>query len=238
MLIGKDFDKIEWDFFGWHLLEPNAFIGDVIILSIALYLAYKIHKLQLKTSFFYYWKWFFIIFGIGFFMGGIGHLMYNYLGLPGKYFSWYSGIVASFLVEKAMISIYPNASWRTFLTKIALGKMVVALVVATIVYTTVDLTTDQSKALLVPTINSIVGLGLTLGVLGFYYSKRINSCFNYLWLSTLILIPSAFLQSLKINFHQWFDRNDASHVLLITSLILYYICIKNFAKSIKSEKVI
>jgi hypothetical protein len=238
MLIGKDFDKIEWNFFGWHLLEPNAFIGDVIILSIALYLAYKIHKIPLKTPFFNYWKWFFIIFGIGFFVGGIGHLMYNYLGLPGKYFSWYSGIVASFLVEKAMISIYPNTSWRTILTKISLTKMIIALVVATIVYTTVDLTTDQSKALLVTTINAIVGLGLTLGVLGFYYTKRINSCFRYLWLSTLILIPSAFLQSLKINFHQWFDRNDASHVLLITSLILYYICIKNFAKSITSEKVI
>jgi hypothetical protein len=238
MLIGKDFDKIDWNFFGWNLLDPNAFIGDLIILTIALYFAYKTHKTQHNTTFFIYWKWFFIVFGIGFFMGGIGHLMYNYLGLPGKYFSWYSGIVASFLVEKAMISIFPKISWRIILTRIALVKMIIALVVATTVYTTVDLKIDQSKALLVPTINSIIGLGLTLGALGFYYTKKIDSCFRYLWLSTLILIPSAFLQSLKINFHPWFDRNDASHVLLIISLILYFKCIKYYAKSIKSENVV
>ena len=33
MLIGKDFDKIEFSFFGLNLLEPNAFIGDSITVS-------------------------------------------------------------------------------------------------------------------------------------------------------------------------------------------------------------
>ena len=51
MLIGKDFDKIEFDFFGLHLLEPNAFIGDVVILFVALYFAIQITKIKRVTPF-------------------------------------------------------------------------------------------------------------------------------------------------------------------------------------------
>jgi hypothetical protein len=234
MLIGKDFDKIEFELFGLDLLEPNAFIGDTIILSIALYLAYRTSKLTSNNPYFTYWKWFFVVFGFGFFMGGIGHMLFNYFGVPGKYFSWYSGIVASVLVELAMISLFPKKHIQPLLRKIAFFKMGFAFCAATYVFATVDLTIDPSKGLVVPTLNSVIGLGLTLGALGYYYSKKIDRSFRFLWMSTLILIPSAVFQSMKINFHQWFDRNDVSHVLLITSMLMYFISLKKYAESLKS----
>lgn len=236
MLIGKDYPKIELDLFGLELLEPNAFIGDTIILLIALYLAYKTSNLSVQKPFFTYWKWFFIIFGFGFFSGGIGHLMFNYFGVPGKYVSWYSGILASFFVEKAIISIFPKASWKPTLNMIVLSKMILAIIAATYVFATVDLTVDPQKGLFVPTLNSIIGLSLSLGVLGYYYQRNIDPSFRYLWMSTLILIPSAVFQAMKINFHQWFDRNDVSHVLLIISLFMYFSCIEKYAKSLLLEE--
>lgn len=236
MLIGKDFEKIEFDLFGLHLLEPNAFIGDCVILIIALYVGLKIKKLNNTKPFFIYWKWFFIVFGIGFFGGGLGHLLYNYWGLPGKYFSWYSGLVTSFLIEIAMVSIFPNKIWQKRFNYISITKLISAFIAATSIFMTVDLTEDPSKGLIIPTLNSIIGLGLTVGVLGYYYQKKIDVSFKYLWISTLILIPSAFFQAKKINFHQWFDRNDVSHVLLIISLILYYLCIKGYWKTLNSDK--
>lgn len=235
MIIGKDFDKIELELFGLELLEPNAFIGDTVILFVSLYLAYRTHKLRIRTPFFIYWKWFFIVFGIGFFLGGLGHLLYNYWGLPGKYASWYSGIIASFLVEKAIVSIFPRISWRKALNTIAFIKMLLAFIAATVVFIRVDLSVDPSKGLVVPTLNSVIGLGLTLGVLGYYYQRKIDPAFRILWLSTLILIPSAVFQSMKINFHQWFDRNDVSHILLITSLLLYFMCINKYVKKVKLQ---
>jgi hypothetical protein len=236
MLIGKDYPKIEFDLFGLELLEPNAFIGDTIIFLIALYLAYKTSNLSIKNSFFTYWKWFFIIFGFGFFAGGIGHMMYNYFGVPGKYLSWYGGILASFFVEKAIISIFSKVSWKPTLNAIVVSKLVLAIIAATYVFATVDLTVDPQKGLIVPTLNSIIGLSLSLGVLGYYYQLKIDSSFRYLWMSTLILIPSAVFQAKKINFHQWFDRNDVSHILLITSMFMYFICIEKYAKSLLLEK--
>ena len=52
MLIGKDFDKIEISLFGFELLEPNAFIGDSVILIVALLLASKTKKLNNSIDFF------------------------------------------------------------------------------------------------------------------------------------------------------------------------------------------
>jgi hypothetical protein len=69
--------------------------------------------------------------------------------------------------------------------------------------------------------------------LGYYYQKTITTSFKYLWISTLILIPTAIFQSKKINFHQWFDRNDVSHILIIISLIIYYKAIKGYYDYLK-----
>jgi hypothetical protein len=229
MLIGSDFPKISWKPFGLDLVEPNAMIGDALILIVALTFAYNTSKISGGQTYYQRWKWFFIVFGSGFFFGGLGHLFFNYWGVPGKYASWYLGIIASFFVETAMISIYPDEQKQRFFLRVSQVKMVLAFVAATGVFLFVDLTNDPQKGLLVPTLNSIIGLSLTIGALGYYYSKRLGPSFKSLWLSTFILIPSAVVQSMKINLHPWMDRNDISHILLIISLFMYYRSIKGYA---------
>ena len=232
MLIGKDFDKIQFDFLGYHLVEPNAFIGDTLILIVSLFFAYKVSKLDRATPFFKAWKWFYIVFGVGFFMGGLGHLCFEYWGIKGKYFSWYSGIVSTYFVEFAMLSIFPILRIQKTLKIVSLAKMIIAFIVATAVFLYVDLNQDPQKGLLVPTLNSVIGLSFSLGYLGWYYSRKIDPSFKFLWISALILIPSAIVQGMKINIHPWMDRNDISHIFLILGLVLYYQTIKGYKKSI------
>ena len=62
MLIGRDFDKIEISFLGLDLLEPNAFIGDTIILITAIIIALKIKKFNHQNAFFKNWILFFLVF--------------------------------------------------------------------------------------------------------------------------------------------------------------------------------
>jgi hypothetical protein len=100
------------------------------------------------------------------------------------------------------------------------------------VFVFVDISQDPQKGLIVPTINTIIGLGLVVGTMGYYYQKTISPSFKYLWISTLVLIPTAIIQSKKINIHQWFDRNDVSHILLIVSLFLYYKAIKGYSEKL------
>ena len=106
MLIGKDFDKIEFSFFGLNLLEPNAFIGDSIILITAIFLASKLRRFDMSNPFFKNWRYFFLLFGCGMFLGGVGHLIFNYFGFYGKYIPWLMGIWAVYFIEKAMIDSF------------------------------------------------------------------------------------------------------------------------------------
>lgn len=230
MLTGKDYPKIEFEFFGLDLVEPNAFIGDTIILFVALFFYNKIKKQQGSESslFLKNWKLFYLWFGISFFCGGLGHLLYNYTGVMGKAPSWLLGMVASFFIEQAMFSIYPTVGKRKLLKQISLIKLLLFIVLEIIVLSTFDLSQAPEKGLILPTVCSTIGLFFCLGVLGVYYQKRIHPSFKFLWYSMFILIASAIPQSLKISIHQYFDRNDFSHVFLIIGLILYYQTIKRY----------
>lgn len=220
MLIGKNYPKIEFEAFGLDLLEPNSFIGDTILFLVSIYAAYRVNKITNKTLFHRSWIAFFLLFGFSFFFGGLGHLLYNYWGIPGKTPSWYLGVIAVFFIEKAMISLSFSKSLKFILGWISKIKLILALLGVTMVLFYVDLEADYSKGMLVPTINSTIGLIGTLGVLAATYMKSYKGM-SYFIASVLTLFPAAIIQGMKINIHQWFDKNDLSHVLLMIAIILY-----------------
>ena len=230
-MIGQDFPKIEWDIAGLALLEPNAMIGDLVLFTTALFLAAQIQKINNTHPFYKYWRLFFLWFGWSFLFGGFGHLFYNYLALWGKYPSWIMGMIATFWLTKAMLSLWPNQKQKQLFSSAAIILMTLGILLEFFVFVKVDLTVDQSKGLFVPTLVSGIGLIFSLVVLGVYYQKNINIHFRMFWIAALILLPNAFIQSQKINLHPWFDRNDFSHVLLLLSLMLYYNGIKKAEQS-------
>jgi hypothetical protein len=235
MLIGQDFEKISFDLFGYTFLEPNAFIGDVIIFIVAVYYAVRINKLSHHGAFCKNWYWFYVIFGTGFLIGGFSHLLYNSWGVSGKYLPWISGIISAFFLEQAMISIYPKKTTKNIYKKLSSYKLIFVLVAAVYTYATVDLSLDNKKGLMIPTANSVVGLGFGLIALGTYYYNKLDKNFRYFWISGLLLFPSAVFQALKINLHPWMDRNDVSHILLVLSLILYFKGIEGY--SLRKEPI-
>lgn len=234
MRIGEDFEKIQWQPFGFDFVEPNAMIGDFLIFALALFFAFRVRKWNENHPFFVNWFRFFAVFGISFLCGGLGHFLYNYLGLYGKYPSWYLGVFTVFFAEQAMISLLKNKEWRKRLLVWSKVKMLLVLVATTVVFITVDLSVDPSKGLRVTTINTTVGLLFALGFLGFKFAKTMHDGFHYFWLSILVMIPTVFFQSMKINFHQWFDRNDASHILLLITISLYFLGVKQHKDRLSS----
>lgn len=220
MLIGNNYPKIEFEAFGLDLLEPNSFIGDTILFFVSVYAAYRVNKITNKTLFHRSWIAFFLLFGFSFFFGGLGHLLYNYWGIPGKTPSWYLGVIAVFFIEKAMISLSFSKSLKSILGWISKIKLILALLGVTMVLFYVDLEADYSKGMLVPTINSTIGLVGTLGVLAATYMRSYDGM-PYFIASVLTLFPAAIIQGMKINVHQWFDKNDLSHVLLMIAITLY-----------------
>ena len=227
MLVGQDYPKIEFEFLGLELLEPNALIGDTLIFILSMYYYFLLKKRKGESFFIDQWRIFFNFIGLSFFFGGFGHLLFNYCGVPGKYPSFFLSMVAPFFIEQAMISIYPNKQKRPLFKTLSYVKMILFIVAEIIVVATVDLDPKPELGIILPSLNSVIGLGISLGILGAFYQRKILNAFKYLWMSALVLIPSGLFQSQKISFAQWFDRNDASHLLLIVSLILYYQTLKS-----------
>jgi hypothetical protein len=234
MLIGKDFDKIEISLFGFDLVEPNAFIGDSIILIVALLLASKTNKLSNSLDFFKNWRYFFLLFGLGMFLGGIGHLMFKYWGFNGKYLPWILGIFCVFFVEKAMISLLRSSS-KVIWKNLILFKLVLALLLELGVFYAIDMSKDHSIGLRIPAINSAIGFVFSLGILGNKYRKEIDKNFVFMIYGVLLLIPSGLFISFKINLHPWFDKNDFGHLLLIAAMFLYFKAIKSYSKIVENK---
>lgn len=135
-------------------------------------------------------------------------------------------MVATYFLTKGMLSLWPNVKQKEIFEKSALLLLGIGFTLELLVFWSVDLSFDQSKGLFIPTLISGIGLIFSLVLVGIRYQRQIHSGYRFLWIAALLLLPSGLIQNKKINLHQWFDRNDFSHVLLLISLVLYFIALQ------------
>jgi hypothetical protein len=238
MRIGSDFDKMEFSWFGLDLLEPNALLSDSLITVFGFIFAFLvIRNFPTKQPFYKYWKWLFILQGTSFFFGGLGHVLYNYTGIWGKFAALSTAVFFIMMVEHAMISLLNEKQQKKFilLSKI---KAVAAVVALTVVMFTVDVENNLPVLLIVPSANTAIGYFTMLFFLGWKFARTKSRALYLLPISVLTLIPAAILQAKKINLHPWFDRNDFSHLLIIISLFMYYYAIKGYYRDTRETSSI
>lgn len=227
MLIGKDFEYIKFELFGLELQEPNGFIGNFLIFLTCLIVFFKIKKFE-KSSFFNFWALGIIAFGLSFFVGGFGHLFFGYFSHYGKIPSWYFSLFIPFFIELAMISIYPNNKWKRIFKITSYTKMIIIILLTSYLIITSDLIADPQRVLKFTTVHTMSGLVFALVFLGIKYAKMFTKTFYEFVFGVLILLPTPVIQTMKINLHPYFDRNDFSHLLLLISVIFYYRGIKGY----------
>ncbi|MEN9420715.1 MAG: hypothetical protein RLZZ107_186, partial [Bacteroidota bacterium] len=149
-MIGQDFEKIHFDIWGFHFLEPNALIGDLILFSIEFYYSRKLKKQNSQHPFFKNWERFYLVFSIGFLVGGIGHFCFNYLGLWGRYPSWIIGMLASYFMCLAQISLWHKHTQQRIFINLTALLLLLGITLEIYVFNTQNLSLDQSKGLTIP----------------------------------------------------------------------------------------
>ena len=225
MVIGKDYDKIEFTFMDLNLVEPNTFISDMFVAFTAFYLFTRMRKIDDGTPFFSFWKWAFLLYSISFFLGGFSHLLFNYTGSFGRIMPFFLGIGISYMIENAMVSLHPKRNLFALISKI---KAILATITLIVLIILLDVSEDPSKVFIVPSMNSLIGLVFTLAILSWKYAKEISPAFYKFPISVAVMLPAAIFQSMKISLHQLYDRNDFGHTLVVVSLILYYLAIRGY----------
>ena len=236
-MIGLDFPKIEFELFGLELLEPMAIITDTIMGGLSVYFGFKILALRKTLPFYKYWVLFFIIFGVGSILGGIGHTFYNQLGIFGKIPSWVCGPISVYFAEKAMISLHWKGETKKKLQKWFDLKVVLVYLAFFYLLFFGDKSQNANLPFLPIAINTIVGLIAAVGVLGFKYTEKLSPKFKFFWLGVMVMFPSAIVFLFKINVHQWFDKNDFSHVLISIGIVYWYLGVSKLADGLKQSVI-
>ncbi|MFK8046078.1 MAG: hypothetical protein AB8B72_11330 [Crocinitomicaceae bacterium] len=236
-MIGFDFPKIQFELFGLELLEPMAIITDTIMGGLSMFFGIRIRALKKQLPFYRLWVFFFISFGIGAILGGIGHTFYNQFGLMGKIPSWLFGPVSIYFAERAMISMHWKDSVKKKMYKIFNIKMAIVYLVFFYLLLFVENPTNANLPFLPIAINTIIGMLSTVGLLGFKFTQKISVKFKYFWLGVMIMFPSAILYLFKVNVHQWFDKNDFSHVLISIGLVYWYLGLTKLSEGLKPERL-
>jgi len=227
MLIGEDFSKIVIDINGFTLLEPNAFLTDIIMGAFSIYFAVKIYSKIKEHPFIKYWYYYFLCFGIGSVCGGFAHTLFTYTGPQGKFPTWITGILCAYFIEKAMIKSVNQLNKNNVLGKIAFFKMILVFLIVIIVISTPAYQQNHKIGFIPVAINTLIGVFISVAAISIYNIKQSHLQFRYLLNGVLIMLPSFFIFMWKINLFQWFDKGDLAHVLIVFGNLLFYLGVKN-----------
>jgi len=232
-MIGVDFPKIEFELFEMQLLEPMALITASFLGGLSVFFAYKISKIKSPLLFYKYWKLFFLLFGISIFLAGLGHTFYNQWNFYGKIPSWLFGPISIYFAEKAMISSHWDKSKKVLFNKISDSKLILVYIAWVLILFFGSNEKIATQPFLPIAINTFLGMLAFVGYLGFKYTEKFSVKFKFFWLSALIMLPTVFIFILKINVHQWFDKNDMSHILIMIGVSYFYLGVKKIAEGLK-----
>ena len=223
MIIGVDFEKISVNWGGFIVLEPNVFLTDALLSFTCIYLAIKIWKGHSKNPFVNWYMAFFFMLGVSTFTGGLGHAFYHYWGTPGKFFGWFTAVLAIFFIERAMISFVYNQKLKKVYKSFSWLKMFAVYALVTWLCLTKNVMEKPEIAFLPIAINTILGTILSAGILGLVFYRKHAAPFHFFAIGVLTMLPAAVFFLWKINIHPWMDKNDVSHILASIGNIFFYI---------------
>ncbi|MNV08776.1 hypothetical protein D3C71_992480 [compost metagenome] len=213
-------ELIHFDFLGLHLQEPMALLFNWIIAGFCFYAFNKLGSYKSEANF--YWRAFYLVFGISTVFGGLGHLFFNYTGFYGKYPSWILGCVANGFVGMGMLhfkGISTPKSYAYYLIWIkSIGLCVVSIMTQKFIFVALDAI--------------LTYIGYT-GIYAYLLMKRdIRAKFlKNMIIAVIILTPSAFIFIFKLNIHQWLNKDDLSHILMFFTIYYFYLGLKEWGRN-------
>ena len=203
-------EKIAFDFLGLHLLEPMALITNWMMSTFSFYAYFHLRnssKLDVV-----YWKNFFLCFAISTFFGGIGHLFFNYFGIPGKFPNWILGVLSGYYAGNAIIFHIENEvkknRYKLFIIFKGLFFICLAIFTFKFVFIAID---------------AIITYVVFCGFLAYSLYKKGIIELKYMIYGVSTCIPSIFIFFFKINPHRWLNKDDLSHFLMLACIIYFYI---------------
>lgn len=214
-----DFEIIHFRMFGLDLREPMALITNWMISAFCFFAYFRLWTRDEEEV--TWWRRFFLILGISTFLGGLGHLFYEYFDKPGKFPNWITGIWAGYFAGNAMLVRLRRERARKALQIVLVIKAAVFLVLALI-----------NRNFIFIAVDAIVTYLFFCGIIGLILYLRGFSEMRFMVLGVLVCLPSAFIFLLKVNPHKWLNKDDLSHLLMLGCTICFYLGAKRIGNKL------
>ena len=221
-MIGIDLPPNDFVLFGLNLTDPTDFVYDIIMGVLGLFFAYKLQAIKGNNKFSLAWFRFFLVYGLATFFSAFGHLFYNYYYYYGKLLGWLLVPLAIYWIEIAMLEVHWSSRLIEKGKRLYKMKLLLVYLVFVVIWTSIDVLEKPSLLFLPIAINSILGLLIGVGIFSYQFKNKISASFASIFIGIAVIFPSAFIFIFKINLHQWFSKNDFSHILMIIGLIFFY----------------
>jgi hypothetical protein len=193
--------------------EPITFLTDLLITTACIIFIGLIRKKAPSPPSIHPWQWFFATLGLASFLGGVGHLLFLYIGPNLLLASWLLSGFAIFIFERISISLISRQVLRTGLT-IFISCKFIAFVIFSLVYR--SFTGVKVHA----------ALGLLLIVLAIHTANFIRSRSSgsvWIIIGIFLMALSALIHSLRLALDdKWFNHNDLGHVIVLAGLFAIY----------------
>lgn len=207
------FEIIDFSFAGLSLQEPMALVTNWMITSFCIFAYLNIPWSSVYPS--NKFKLFYLFLAISTFTGALGHAFFQYTGIYGKFPSWIFVILAGYQIGKGILYYWKDRKSYPFLNTFLWIKSSVLL-----------LSSLLSLNFVFIAIDSILTY-LTYG--GYVCWKLVQNGreeMKYFVYGILALLPSAFIFLMNLNFHRYLNRDDLSHLLILSCIIFFYLGVK------------
>ena len=206
-------EVIEFQLYGLTLQEPMSIVTNWSMSIFCLYALYMIRKGEDLDMM--WWKRFFLSFSIAAFLGGLGHLFFHYLGIPGKFPNWIFTILSGFCAGFAVLTHYPDEIQKKKLGTFILVKGFILLLLAIFF-----------REFIFIAIDSILTYIIFCGIIARKIHKLGRTEMRFMYYGVLLCLPSIFIFFFKINLHRFLNKDDLSHLLMLVCLMFFYRSVK------------
>ena len=196
--------------------EPITTATDLLLAAICFYAFFQIRKLECTDRVKSYFKYYFLILGLGAMTGGLlGHAFLYRLAEGWKLVSWVLTLVSVALIAHALIEIakpYVKPGISRFISRFNVLIFVLALFF-----------TLWSMAFAPVKYYMIFGMVVMVGSLCFFiYRKTESRGVLFLMSAVGVGVLSAIIFSFEWGLSPWFNHNDISHLILSLSAYSFY----------------
>lgn len=210
-------ERIKFEWLGYELQEPMAIIFNLLISLFCFYAYFRLRIWNNPPN--RWWRLFFLLFGISTFFGMLGHALFGYFDIPGKFPCWILGGFANCCAARAMFA-FPQANHRPYKEVLIWGRSAVMVTLAII-----------TRDFVYIAIDAIITYVFYTGVFGYILLKRGLAEMKFMVIGVAILFPSAFIFLMKVNLHRWFNKDDLSHVLMLGCIFCFYLGMQAWGKN-------